>query len=132
MPLADNLPFEVDKMLRTVPGVTVILAHMGGHRVLDAYCVALAHPNVYLDLSWIVHLYGGSSVEQDIKFVVEKLAPAGKIIFGSDFPIFNRKNTLPIAYSRDICMQLCEDAGLDESSIAGVMGNTMARLVGLD
>jgi predicted TIM-barrel fold metal-dependent hydrolase len=132
VPLADNLPFEVDRLLRRVPGLKVILAHMGGHRVLDAYCVALSHPDVYLDLAWVLHLYQGSSVEQDVKFVVGKLAPSGRIIFGSDFPIFDRANTLPISVSKDMCMRMFDEIGLDEEAVSAVMGGTMAHLLGLD
>ncbi|MCZ7575392.1 MAG: amidohydrolase family protein [Ardenticatenaceae bacterium] len=131
VPLADNLPFEVDRLLRAVPGLKIILAHMGGHRVLDAYCVALAHPHVYLDLSWVIHLYQGSSVEQDIKFVVKKLAPMRRIVFGTDFPIFNREKTLPIRYSRDLCMNMFTEIELDQGEVAGIMGDTIADLLGL-
>jgi predicted TIM-barrel fold metal-dependent hydrolase len=132
VPLGDNLPFEVDRLLRCVPGLKVILAHMGGHRVLDAYCVALSHPNVYLDLAWVLHLYHGSSVEQDIKFVVSKLAPLGRIIFGSDFPIFDRTNTLPISVSKDMCLHMFEEIGLDEQATSDAMGGTISRLLGLE
>lgn len=132
VPLADNLPFEVDRLLRWVPDLKVILAHMGGHRVLDAYAVALAHPHVYLDLAWVLHLYQGSSVEQDIKWVTRQLAPMHRIIFGSDFPIHNRAHTLRIKENKDMCLRLFDELGLDDDSVAHIMGRTMAGLIGLE
>ncbi len=129
VPLASNLPFEVDRLLRVVPGLKVILAHMGGHRVLDAYCVALNHPHVYLDLAWVVHLYQGSSVEQDVKFVVGKLAPLRRIIFGSDFPSMGG---LPIRCSEDVCLHMFEELDLDQAAVSGIMGGTIAELIGLE
>jgi len=127
--LADNLPFEVDRLLRKVRGLKVIMAHMGGHRVLDAYSVALNHPDVYLDLAWVVHLYQGSSVEQDIKFVVKKLAPQRRIIFGSDFPSMGG---LPIKCSKNLCLQIFEELDLDQAVVSDIMGGTMAHLIGLE
>jgi predicted TIM-barrel fold metal-dependent hydrolase len=128
-PIADNLPFEIDRVLRRVPGLKVIMAHMGGHRVMDAHSVVIAHPHVYVDLSWVLHLYQGSSVERDIKWAVKQLAPMRRVIFGSDFPIHDRQHTLRVRETVDLCERLFDDIALDSDAVSAVMGGTMADLV---
>lgn len=129
VPLADNLPFEIDRLVRQVPDLKVIMAHMGGHRVLDGYAVALNHPQqVCLDLSWILYLYAGSSVEQDARFVIKKLAPKRQLVFGSDHPSMDNQ---PIAVSKDQWLRIFAELELDGEDIQAIMGGTIARLLGL-
>lgn len=130
--LEENLPFALDRVLRAVPAAKVIIAHMGGHRILDAYAVAVTHSNVFLDLSAILYLYKGSSVEQDIKFVIRDLAPRRQLVFGSDFPFqAGTGKPLPIKTSIDACLALFKEVGLSQQEIANIMGGTMAQLLHL-
>jgi predicted TIM-barrel fold metal-dependent hydrolase len=78
------LPFEYDLLAKRYPELKIILAHAGGHRVLDAYFVAKANENVYLDVSHVFTYFQGSSVISDLLFVIRHLDR--KIIYGSDFP----------------------------------------------
>ena len=128
-PLADNLPFEIDRLVRKVPDLTVIMAHMGGHRVLDGYAVALQHPSVYLDLSWILYLYSGSTVEQDVRFVVKQLAPRRQLIFGSDHPAMNNR---PIRVSKAEWLTIFDELALPPEDVAAIMGGTIASVLSLE
>lgn len=66
------------------PNHSFILAHAGGHNVLDAWEMARTRANLYLDLSHTLFYYAGSSVEKDIGFVARRLDR--RVLFGSDFP----------------------------------------------
>lgn len=84
IPLNKLLPFEYDVLAKRYPELKIILAHAGGHRVLDAYFVAKANNNVYLDISHVFTYFSDSSVISDLLFVIKHLGR--KIIYGSDFP----------------------------------------------
>jgi predicted TIM-barrel fold metal-dependent hydrolase len=129
VPLADNLPFEADRLMRQVPDLTLIMAHMGGHRVLDAYAVALQHPGVFLDLAWVLHLYRGSTVEQDVRFAVKQLAPKRQVIWGSDHPSLNN---LPIEVSKTEWMNIFEEIDLARDDVDAAMGGTISTILNLD
>lgn len=128
-PLAGNLPFEIDLLVRDVPDLKVIMAHMGGHRVLDGYAVALQHPSVYLDLSWLLYLYRGSSVEQDARWAVTRLAPKRQLIFGSDHPSMGNQ---PIKVSLNEWLRIFEELELDGADVDAITGGTISNLLGLD
>jgi len=128
-PLADNLPFEIDRLVRHVPNLKVVMAHMGGHRVLDGYAVALQHPHVYLDLSWLLYLYRGSSVEQDARFAVKRLAPKRQLLFGSDHPSMGNQ---PIEVTKDEWLAIFAELELEQEDIDAIMGGTIAELLELD
>jgi len=69
------------------PKLRIVLAHCGGHRPLDAYMVAKAHLNLFMDVSLSIVWFDGSSVPPDIRFIADRLW-AGRILYGSDFPDF--------------------------------------------
>src|SRR5262249_6698673 len=84
MPLS-QLEYQVfDLLARSFRQVKIVLAHACAPHVLGAYTVAKANPNVYLDVSFSLTYYAGSSVEMDIGFISDKLDRF--VLYGSDFP----------------------------------------------
>ena len=131
--LEENLPFAVDVVARAVPEVKIIFAHMGGHRVLDGYVLAVTHANVYLDLSAILQMYAGSSVEQDLRFAIKKLAPLGKVIYGSDFPMQDSyRRPASILQTVKAYQVIFDELCLSPGEIDMIMGGTLATLLNLD
>jgi len=82
--LDDLLPLNYDRLAKRHPNARIIIAHMGGHRALDAYFVAKSNPNVYLDASFVFSSLRETSVYKDLIFIIRHLDR--KVIFGSDFP----------------------------------------------
>ena len=66
-------------------GCPIVMSHAGGARILDAMLVATDAPNVYLDTSYSLSYYRGSSVEGDFAFAMRKLG-TGRWLYGSDAP----------------------------------------------
>lgn len=66
------------------PGITFILAHAGGPDILRMANAIRDCPNAFLDLSWTLTKYRGSSVETDIRYLVNTFE--ARMLFGSDFP----------------------------------------------
>jgi hypothetical protein len=77
-------PFQYDILAKRYPEAKIILAHAGAHKVMDAYFVAKANRNVYLEVSHIFSYFKGTSVIDDVLFVCDRLDK--KVIYGSDFP----------------------------------------------
>jgi predicted TIM-barrel fold metal-dependent hydrolase len=83
----DLQPLAYHRLARRFREATIILAHAGGHRVLDAFLVAKANPNVLLESSFTACYFPGTSVERDLAFAIGRLPP-GRVLYGSDFPGF--------------------------------------------
>lgn len=88
IPMLDLIPERYDALAKQFRNMTIILAHMGGHRYWDAYFVAKSNPNIYLDTSYIVNFFKDiPSKVDEFKFIFNSLDR--KIIFGSDYPELN-------------------------------------------
>lgn len=75
--LAAKIKHEVD--------LPIILAHGGGPKVFDAMTMALEYEDIFLDLSFSLKYWWGSSVIQDFAFAIKKLG-GKKCFYGSDYP----------------------------------------------
>lgn len=87
IPLSSFTPFHYDALAKKYPDIPLILSHMGGHRVLDAFFLAKSNPSVFLDNSHMLRYFSGTSVIDDALWVMDKLDE--KIIYGSDFPEYS-------------------------------------------
>ncbi len=65
--------------------VPIVIVHSGGLRIKEAMLLALDKPNVYLDSSFSLPFYLGSSLEQDYAFAYKKIG-TNRIFYGSDTP----------------------------------------------
>ena len=74
----------------------VILLHSGGLRALEAMLLAQEKSHVYLETSFSLHFYKGSTIEKDILFAYKKLGP-GKLIYASDYPYVGLEESLSTA-----------------------------------
>jgi predicted TIM-barrel fold metal-dependent hydrolase len=84
VPLSQLEYHAYDRLARQFRGVRLILAHACAPHVLGAYTVVKANPNVYLDVSFALLYYAGSSVETDLGYVSDKIDRY--VLYGSDFP----------------------------------------------
>jgi hypothetical protein len=63
----------------------ILLYHAGGAKVLEAMLLCEMWPNLYLETSFSLSYWLGSSVETDLAFAIRKLG-ARRVMFGSDSP----------------------------------------------
>lgn len=80
----DNLRLAaaIATQVRHVP---IVLLHSGGARCIEALLLADAADNVYLETSFSLPYYLGSSIERDLAFAYRKLGDE-RVVYGSDFP----------------------------------------------
>lgn len=78
-------PEHFHTLALTVPDARIVLAHACGHRVLDALFLAKAHKNIYLDFSFTLLYFQGSSVPGDLVYAIKSLR-GERVLYGSDYP----------------------------------------------
>lgn len=119
----DNLNLAV----RVAEAVTcpVVLLHGGGAKVLDAMLIADAFPHVYLETSFSLPYWEGSSVETDLAFAMRKLG-ARRWMFGSDAPFVSLPDALS-AHQRFFKRHRFSDKDREL-----IMGGTARELLGLE
>lgn len=114
----------IARLSQDVPQARIIIAHMGGFKVLEATLMAKENPNLYMDLSFSPLYFEGSSVEQDIAFAMKKLGP-DRLLFGSDFP------HMDMAKSIAKVRELMDRVGFNDAEQARVMGENARELLGV-
>lgn len=107
-----------------INNVPIVIVHSGGLRVLDAMLLALEKHNVWLDTSFSLPFYIGSSLEQDYAFAYKKIGTE-RIIFGSDTPYLNSKD------AKRIHMDFFNKHKFSNNDIDKIMFQNSIRLFGL-
>jgi len=101
------------------PSITFILSHAGGPDILRLAYAIRGCSNAYLDLSLVITKLIGSSVENDIKHLLDNFEK--RMIFGTDFPEVNIPNSL---YSFKEMLK-----GKKRNAEEDVMGNNFSKLL---
>ena len=88
----DNLKLAAC-LLDEIKDVPIVLLHTGCSRALEAFLLAASCENVFLDTSFSVATYLGSSIEQDLSFSYKKIG-FDKVVYGSDMPYVSCEKSL--------------------------------------
>jgi predicted TIM-barrel fold metal-dependent hydrolase len=84
VPIAHLSPLMIDQLAKRYPNLRILLAHLGGHQYWDSFMVARSNENVYLDCSYFLNFFEGTSLESDFYASLARIDK--KVIYGSDFP----------------------------------------------
>jgi uncharacterized protein len=118
-PGKQGLPLDaLYSFARAAAGVTVIAAHWGGG--LPFYAL-MPEVREALDSTWFDTAAGHLLYEPSIYRRVIDLVGAGRILWGSDFPLTSQAKAL----------ERVRDAGLSDDELAAITGGNAARLLGL-
>ena len=77
--------------------VPIIVSHSGGIKCLEVMLLALEKPNVFVETSFSLPFYLGSSIEKDLAFAYSKI-DSNKILYGSDTPYVSFDDSLNKSY----------------------------------
>lgn len=80
-------------LARACESSKLIIAHMAGHKVLDAMMLAKRTPNIYFDTSYSLLYYRGSSIPGDLVYAMRSMR-FKRIFYGSDYPDRGMKETV--------------------------------------
>lgn len=114
---------ELAAHLAGVVRCPILMAHGGGALVLDAMLAAQDAPNLFLDTSYSLPFWQGSSVEQDFAFAMKKLG-TDRWVFGSDGPYMD-----PVG-SRETVAAFLERNGFSDRDREKIFHETASRLLG--
>jgi predicted TIM-barrel fold metal-dependent hydrolase len=81
----------VDRIANGCRGAAIVLLHGGGPAVLEFAELVALHPSLTLDLSFTLLKYAGSSLDADLRWVLEHLDE--RVVIGSDMPEFTPSET---------------------------------------
>ena len=88
----DNLKL-VCAIAEKVTKTPIIVLHSGGARVFDAMLIADERKNIFLETSFSLTYYKGSSIELDLAFAYKKIG-ADRLLYGSDFPYIDLDSSI--------------------------------------
>jgi uncharacterized protein len=126
-PARDGVPFaEVPAfapMLAEFPGLTVVLAHLGGGKWQDTLAVAREFPRVAFDLCEIIEWAGapGAPTPAELAALIRDIGPE-RVVLGSDYPWYEPAHTAELVASLPVLSQAEKDA---------ILGENAARILGL-
>ncbi len=108
-------PWAVVSVAREHPDLPIIMAHMGGDRWWEGLEAARESPNLYVDpcATW--------ADADKVACAVRELG-ADRVLFGSDYPLFNAGYTLG----------MIEDAAIAEEERALILHGNAQRIFGFD
>ncbi|MBE8398960.1 amidohydrolase family protein [Leptospira borgpetersenii] len=99
----------------------IVIVHSGGRRILEAMLLALSNSNVWLDTSFSLPYYIGSSVELDFAFAYKKVG-CNRVLFGTDNPYCSFDEALKLH------LEFFERHRFTESQISDIMYNNSISL----
>lgn len=85
---------QMNQICTAYPQLKLILVHGGGVRLLEFAEFARAHPNTLLDLSLTISKYRGSSIDNDINWLINNFDR--RICLGSDHPEWHPSEILDL------------------------------------
>lgn len=91
----DNLEF-VSYLASLVKDTPIVIMHSGGSRILEAMLLVESTSNLYLETSFTLPYYIGSSIENDLAFAYKKIGPE-KVVHASDHPYISHEASLTAA-----------------------------------
>ena len=109
-------PEALARVHRSFPGLTMVIAHMGGYQVWDEVREHLIGENVWLDTS-----YCGGDLSGSEFLALIRTHGADRIVFGTDYPWGRPGKEL----------DLMAGMGLDEGELEAICWRNAAGLLGL-
>lgn len=122
--MESSFPLLIDRLATLVPGAKIIMAHFGGYKLWDALFVAKAHPNIFVDISYTILYFQGSSLAEDLGFAIKKLG-SHKCIYGSDFPEMDIEETFKAS------MAALRSYHLSPQDMENILGKAISSLISL-
>jgi len=108
----------VDRLIHLCPGARMVLLHGGGPALLEMAEVVRTHPSLFLDLSFSLMHYAGSSVDLDLRWLMPQLDE--RVVIGSAMPEFTPGQAFARAHELA--------AGLPEDRWANISHRNLDRL----
>lgn len=118
-------PLQVVRSIADQVNGPIVIVHGGGAKILEALLLADIYNNIFLDTSFSLHWWIGSSIENDFAFAMKKLG-SERWMFGSDDPFLQIEDSLKTHWS------FFDRHGISSQEQENIMNGTAHRLLRLD
>jgi predicted TIM-barrel fold metal-dependent hydrolase len=116
-------PLDYATLANTCPETTFIWAHMGGHYVIDFMMLAKRLNNVWMDTSYSLLYYRGSSITDDLAYAMKSMR-FKRILYGSDYP------DRPLKVSLEESIHLLNRYNIVASDASAILSGNACELFG--
>ena len=99
----------------------IIILHSGGIQVFKAMLAVLDSNNLYMETSFTLPTFLGSSIENDLAFAYKTIS-SERIIYASDSPYVDA------SFSLDVATKFFDKHGFNESQIDKIFFGNAANL----
>lgn len=118
-------PLKYANLARKCPSTKIIVAHMGGHYVIDFMMLAKRLPNVYFDFSFSLLYYQTSSIPTDMVYAMRSMR-FERIFYGSDYP------DRSIATSLEKSLEFLKSQDIEQKHLDQIMHGNAQEFFGWD
>lgn len=116
------LPFA--KEFSETINAPIVLAHCGGAKILEALLIADSQKNIFLETSFSLSYWNGSTIADDIAFSMRKLG-SNRWLYGSDAPFIDAKVAI------DDHINFLQSRRFSDVDIEQIMGKTACEYFGI-
>jgi predicted TIM-barrel fold metal-dependent hydrolase len=114
----------INQLAIEIPEAKIVICHSGGYKIFEAMMIAKMHRNIFLDLSFSLLYFKGSSIINDLGYIVKKVG-SEKFIYGSDFPQYDLEESLNEVY------EFLDGLKLGTSEKERILGENSKRIFGI-
>lgn len=111
----------IHELVGRFPSLIFVLLHACGPDILRLAEAVRSSPNCFLDISYTMHRFRGSSVELDLRFLLGEFDQ--RILFGSDFP--------EVSITEAVSDFDSLGANLGAKARARILGENLRRVLGV-
>lgn len=122
-------PTLLDEVARELPSLKIVIAHLGYPRVEETLVLLAKHPNVYAEISWILHRPWEA---YQALLGAHESGVTDKILFGSGFPFLSAAQTIESLYRINHLVRGTNLPTIPREALRGIVERDALTLLGVD
>jgi len=121
-------PVLLDEVAREFPSAKIIIAHMGYPWVHETIALLLKHPNVFSDISWLLHQPW--TAYQSL-LAAHQHGVMEKLLFGSGFPYTDAASCIEALYGINHMIRGTSLPSIPRDCLRGIVERDALQLLGI-
>lgn len=122
-------PILLDEVARELPGLRMVIAHLGHPRVDETLVLLAKHPNVYAEISWILDRPWEA---YQALLAAHEHGVTDKILFGSGFPFSSAARHIESLYRINHLVHGTNLPTIPREALRGIVERDALRLLRID
>ncbi len=121
-------PVLLDAVAREFPDLAIVIAHMGFPWVSETITLLAKHPNVYTEISWLLHQPWQA---YQALLSAHQYGVMNKLLFGSGFPAASASHCIEDLYSINHLVHGTNLPSIPREQLRGIVERDALTLLGL-